>query len=494
MKIFPNILIVDDIKVNLILLEAVLRKINANLIVAQSGTEALIKSEGVELALAIIDVRMSKMSGYELAVRLNENRKEDKVPVIFLTANRVDELEIFEGYDSGAVDYIVKPFDQKILVSKVNVFIDLFTQKQVAVTNARLLKITADKLGEVNAALKESQEKYRSYIDHAPDGVFVTNGYGNFVEVNLAACELSGYSKDELLTMSISEILPEGFFNSGVLDFVNFAESRTYVADLSVAHKNGPNRWWVIEVVKLDETHLLWFTKDINDRKKAEDDLKSSLEQLHQLTKYIEKVRESERVAIARDLHDDLGQALTAVKIDLGIIKKSISDLEVVSKIDKVSGLVKDTILTVQRLTSQLRPQIIDDLGLEAAIDWYTKDFANRNGIKVFLDIDSDLSISSEESLMIFRIMQESLTNISRHSKADRIDIGLLKTGEVVYFTIADNGIGITEAEIKSKDSFGIIGMRERAAALGGTFKIEPGKKDGTCIQIIFPFNKNSKL
>ena len=486
----PNILIVDDVKVNLTLLVAVLKTVNANMIVALSGIEALEKAEGVELALAIIDVRMPQMSGFELAMRLNENRKNDKVPVIFLTANQRDELDIFEGYNSGAVDYIVKPFDHQIIVSKVNVFIDLFLHRQVAVTNARLLKKSADQLVRVNTELKESREKYRSYIDHAPDGVFVTNGYGNFVEVNLAASELTGYSKDELLNMSVSEILPEGFLNSGTMDFKNFKEFRTYITELSVAHKNGPNKWWVIEVVKLDATHLLWFAKDISDRKKAEDDLKSSVEQLHQLTRYIEKVREGERVAIARDLHDDLGQALTAVKIDIGIIRKSISEPGVLSKIDKVSALVKDTILTVQRLTSELRPKIIDDLGLGAAIEWYTKDFSMRNKIDVFLDMDSDLFISPEESLVVFRIMQESLTNISRHSNATRIDIGLLKTGEAIYFTIADNGKGISEMEINSKNSFGIIGMKERAQVLGGTFEIGCGKAKGTTIKIIFPFNK----
>ena len=492
MQTQPNILIVDDVKINLALLKAVLTKVNAHLIVALSGSEALEKVDGVELALAIIDVRMPNMSGFELAVRLNENRNVDKVPVIFLTGNSIDELEIFEGYDSGAVDYIIKPFDNKIMVSKVNVFLDLFTQKQALVINSGLLKLSAEKLQTANAALKKSEEKYRSYIDHAPDGVFVTDEYGKFIEVNTAACDITGYTKEELLKMTISEFLPELKFNSYPDNFRNSAELQTYKADVSYIHRDGSDGWLALETVRLDETHFLWFAKDITNRKKAEDDLKSSLEQLHQLTRYIEKVRESERVAIARDLHDDLGQALTAVIIDLGIIKKSISEPDLISKLEKVASLVKDTILTVQRLTSQLRPQIIDDIGLGAALEWYTRDFAIRNKLEVFLDIDSDLSISSEESLVIFRIMQESLTNISRHSKANRVDIGLLKTGEAICFTIADNGTGITVEEISSKKSFGIIGMKERAAALDGTFEIGRGKINGTRIQIVFPINKIS--
>jgi PAS domain S-box-containing protein len=229
------------------------------------------------------------------------------------------------------------------------------------------------------------------------------------------------------------------------------------------------------------------FLSDITDRKKAEEELKSSLEQLHQLTQYIEKVREDERVAISRELHDDLGQALTAVKIDLGNIKQNISDSDVISRINKVSALVSDTIKTVQRLTSQLRPQIIDDLGLEAAIEWYTKEFEERSKVKIILDIESGAVVGPEASLIIFRIMQEALTNIARHSKASSVHIILSKTGSFVNFSISDNGIGISEKEINSKKSFGIISMRERAASLGGTFDICFENCSGTVIKLVFP-------
>jgi len=223
----------------------------------------------------------------------------------------------------------------------------------------------------------------------------------------------------------------------------------------------------------------------------TEDELKSSLDQLHQLTQYIETVRENERVAISRELHDDLGQALTAVKIDLGIIKQNVSDKDVILKINKVSALVGDTIKTVQRLTSQLRPEIIDDLGLEAAIEWYTKEFSNRNGVEVFLDMDAGLAISPKDSLALFRIMQESLTNIARHSKAHQVEIGICQNGESLNFRISDNGIGITEDKIKSKKSLGIISMKERAASLGASFEIYSKNEGGTIININLPLNEN---
>jgi len=221
----------------------------------------------------------------------------------------------------------------------------------------------------------------------------------------------------------------------------------------------------------------------------SEQEFKSTLEQMRQLTQYIEKVREDERVAISRELHDDLGQALTAVKIDLGIIRQNVPDKEVVLKINKLSALVSETIKTVQRITSQLRPELLDDLGLEAAIEWYTKEYAKRNGVKVILDMDPGIECSPNVSLHIFRIMQEALTNIARHSGAARIDIRLSKTGNFLNFRISDNGIGINENEIKSKTSFGIISMKERATSIGGTLEVYNENDSGTVIKLAVPLN-----
>lgn len=485
----PNLLIVDDKEVNLFLLESMMKKIDINLIKASSGFAALEKCKGIELALAIVDVWMPGMDGYDLAVKLNEERINDKVPVIFLTANYGNELDVFKGYDSGAVDYIIKPVNNQILLSKVNVFLDLFKQKQTVVRHAALLKESAEELTRVNFALKKSEERYRSYIDNAPDGVFITDENGNFIEMNEASSAITGYAIEELSQMSFSDLIQE---ESSVGEFKSFSElvknDRTK-SDLLYTHKNGSKRWWSLEIVKLTDGRFLCFTKDITDRKRAEHELHCSLEQLHQLTQHVEEVRENERVVIARELHDDLGQALTAVKIDLGIIKQEVSDKKVISRITKVSELVRNTIITVQRLTAQLRPQIIEDLGLEAAIDWYTKEFAQRNGIVIFLHIDSGIKISQDASLIVFRILQESLTNISRYAKASRVDILLSRTEYDINFTISDNGIGISDSQIKSKKSFGLIGMKERSASLGGTFKVCRGLENGTIIKISFPLN-----
>jgi signal transduction histidine kinase len=222
------------------------------------------------------------------------------------------------------------------------------------------------------------------------------------------------------------------------------------------------------------------------ERKLAEEELKDSMRELHKLTQHVQKVREEERMVIARELHDDLGQSLTAVKIDLGIIRQSTSDNTTAQKIIKLTALVSETIKTVQRITFQLRPTIIDDLGLEAGIEWYTSEFSERNGIEIKLELKPDIIILPEISLVIFRIMQESLTNVARHAKATKIDILLNECDDCINFVVKDNGIGISENRLNSKTSFGIIGMKERAQSVGGQLIIFKNREGGTSLQLTF--------
>ena len=237
-------------------------------------------------------------------------------------------------------------------------------------------------------------------------------------------------------------------------------------------------------------SQLVGSVQDITEKKNSEKEIKNSFERLRDLTQHIESVREGERVSISRELHDDLGQALTAIKIDLNLLKKHIAEEETVLKIDKISNLVGDTIKTVQRLTSQLRPDIINDLGLEAALEWYTNEFAQRNGIQVLLKVGVFPEYPPSDSLNIFRIVQEALTNIARHSKATHVNIDLYEISGTVTLSIFDDGIGLTEMEMNSRKSFGLLGMKERAISLGGVFEISSAIKKGTLIRLTLPVVK----
>jgi len=273
MKYPPNLLIVDDDRINLKLLEVIIRKIDVNLIIARSGAEALEKTHGIDLALAILDVRMPLMNGYELALKMNKDRQDNKVPVIFLTANIVDKIGVFKGYNSGAVDYIFKPVDEHILLCKVNVFLDLFNQKLIISKKVAELKTTTEELKRANSALSESKDKYRNYIENAPDAVFVLDEKGHYIEVNKATCQITGYSKEELLQMRFSDLSTIESNEDNNSFFQSLVQVGSSKIELLYKHKNGTIRWQSIEAVELSPTRFLNFAKDITERKIIEENL-----------------------------------------------------------------------------------------------------------------------------------------------------------------------------------------------------------------------------
>lgn len=292
MKYLPNILIVDDIEANLSLLKTIIvNSVHANLIQALSGAEALEKINGVELALAILDVRMPEMNGFELALKINEIKSGENVPIIFLTAMSSNEDYEFQGYVSGAVDYLYKPVRRNVLLSKINVFIDLYNQKQTITNEAVKLRKTTDKLVWTNAALKKSESKYRSYIESAPDGVFITDENGNYTEVNRAATRITGYSKERLLKMSIADLLIDDFKELGLAEYKKLVKVGKLKVDLPFRTKNGTRRWWALEAVKLSESRFLGFTIDITQRIELENSLRAYQVELEKQNEEIKQAK-----------------------------------------------------------------------------------------------------------------------------------------------------------------------------------------------------------
>jgi signal transduction histidine kinase len=232
-------------------------------------------------------------------------------------------------------------------------------------------------------------------------------------------------------------------------------------------------------------TRLLF--EDITERVKIENELKSSRQQLRELALHIEWVREQERTMIAREIHDELGQDLTALQLDLHGMKKrmpeGLDDLQ--AKADSMLRLIDVTNRTVQRISTYLRPALLDDLGLTAAIEWQLDEFAERTGIDCELKLEANESALEEElSTAIFRIFQETLTNIARHAEATQARVSLVRQGDCLVLEVYDNGRGITTAQVENTRSFGVIGMRERIYPWGGQidFLGEPGR--GTTVKV----------
>jgi signal transduction histidine kinase len=201
-------------------------------------------------------------------------------------------------------------------------------------------------------------------------------------------------------------------------------------------------------------------------------------------------VREEERTRISREIHDELGQSLTALKMDLSWLVKRLGKEQkpLLEKAGLMSKLIDMNIQTVKRISTELRPGLLDDLGIAAALEWQAEEFKERTGIQCAVSVDpEDIALDRNRSTTIFRVFQETLTNVVRHADATKVKISLKQNNGDLILQVRDNGKGITEKQISSPKSIGLIGMRERVTFLGGKLKITGDRKKGTTVTVSIP-------
>ena len=235
-------------------------------------------------------------------------------------------------------------------------------------------------------------------------------------------------------------------------------------------------------------------TTEIAERRLAEEQLRESKENLRALAARLESVREEERKRIAREIHDELGQALTGLKMDLTWLTSRLpkDKKPLISKTKSIFRLIDDTIHSVRRISSGLRPEVLDEVGLTAAIGWQARDFQKRTGIRCKVTVPADSAgLDHERSTAAFRIFQELLTNVARHARATRVDIVVRLDGNKLVLEVQDNGKGISEAELDGSKSLGLLGMRERASLFGGHVAITGTRGQGTRATVSIPLRLN---
>jgi signal transduction histidine kinase len=231
-------------------------------------------------------------------------------------------------------------------------------------------------------------------------------------------------------------------------------------------------------------------TREIAERRRAEEQLRKSEENLRALAAHLQSVREEEWTRIAREIHDELGQSLTGLKMDLTWVANRLSrDQRVlVEKTKSMFALIDDTIQSVRRIASRLRPEVLDQLGLTAAIGWHAGDFRKRTGIRCKLSLPSDVpALDRERSTAAFRIFQELLTNVARHANATRIDVAMQIESRALVLTVEDNGKGIAASAMDDPKSLGLLGMRERVLPFGGSIEIAGAQGKGTKVRVSIP-------
>ena len=234
----------------------------------------------------------------------------------------------------------------------------------------------------------------------------------------------------------------------------------------------------------------------LDNQKRAEAQLRESRDTLRELSAALQSIREEEKTRIARELHDELGQALTALKMDASAIASELGPAppaseqvaEIKQRAEGMKRLIDQTVASVRRISADLRPVMLDNLGLAPTLEWLTRDVAGRAGIPVRLSMpNEDLGATGDAATAIFRIVQEALTNVVRHARATAVHVEILRKGGDVLVRVSDDGRGATDADTRKARSFGVLGMRERAYVLGGTFALRGETGKGTVVEATIP-------
>ena len=348
-------------------------------------------------------------------------------------------------------------------------------------------------------ALTASEERYRTLFETAPDAVGVIDATMRLVMANHQGLKLYGYdSLAEVIGLNAHDFIAEVDWPRIEPFLREVSESkRSLIFEHVGVKKDGTHFNVESRISRLhgenEPPSFLIVSLDITERKKAENQLRASQEQLRALSARIQSAREEEGTRIAREIHDELGGALTGLKWDLEGLVGVLAETEgAVSKearerIQSMTVLIEGTIDTVRRISSELRPGVLDDLGLIAALEWQAQQFQSRTGIEYHSSSSLEsVELNRESATAVFRIFQEILTNVLRHSQATAIQVEQREDANHFELKVTDNGRGITNEEKSNTTSLGLLGMRERALLVGGEVSIEGGK-GGTTVVVRVP-------
>ena len=514
-----NILMVDDQPGKLLSYEAILSELGENLVKATSAKEALEKLLKMDVAVVLMDVSMPEIDGFELAEIIRQHPRFQKTAIIFISAVHLTDLDRLKGYQHGAVDYLSVPIVPEVLRAKVKVFTELHRKKkQLERLNSELEQRVAERTAElqqkavalhqVNRDLAQKNQELDAIVQTAPDIIFSRNPDGSRDYISSRFYEYTGAPLETAVGFGWLEYLHPDDKDNSLAQWMRSVESgKVYECDYRLRGVDSQYRWFRARAVPLRDGHgeiVKWYgtCSDIHDSKVLEQSIRENaieLERmvesrtaaLRRLSNRMMTMQDEERRRIAREIHDGLGQELAAAKMILdGIMAKDSSPSMRQASLE-TSQLIDRAIQQVRTISHLLHPPLLDEVGLVSALRWFLEGLSERSGINVVLDVQpAELGrLRSELETAIFRIVQEALTNMFRHSGARNGSVTLIGKDGAIAVTVRDDGKGIEEQVIQLRPEsvgVGIGGMRQRVTELGGTLRLA-NANPGTIVEVIIP-------
>jgi PAS domain S-box-containing protein len=527
----PTILIADDTPANLGVVVDSLTERGFRVLVALDGAEALERAQFSQPDLILLDVKMPGIDGFETCRRLKLDDRTRDIAVIFMTS-RTGSEDMVEGFSAGGVDYLTKPVHVEEMIARVSTHLALRTMhKQLVVQNRQLLAevsvrqqaeaalsrardqlegrvaLRTAELARANqsllaqieerrraeAKLLSSEARFRAIVETSPVPLCITSmPGGQLLYTNGPFQELFGL---DLLNdaANIVDFYADPLERDSLVDHLQ-REGSFDNSEIQFTRPDGSVFWAMAtaRVATYNEAPAIYVgLNDITERKRIEQALLESREQLRELSAYMEAIREEERKRIAMEIHDELGQLLTALKMDVSLLKMRLAgDSDAAKKADDMRELVETTIWMVRNVASHLRPAALN-FGIVSALEWLVEDFSRRNNIPCQFRINgSEPVLPDAHATAVFRIVQASLTNVARHARATRADVTLTRSASGLDLHVSDDGCGFDQDEARKGDSYGLLGMRERARLIGASLLIDSSPGTGTSVSIHIPLDE----
>jgi len=524
-----TILIADDTPANLGVVVDSLTEQGFRVLVALDGVEALERAQFSQPDLILLDVKMPGIDGFETCRRLKMDERTRDIAVIFMTS-RTDSEDMVEGFAAGGVDYLTKPVQVDEMIARISTHLSLRAmheklvaqnrqllaevavrqqaeaalshardelEERVALRTAELAQANANLTAQVSERIRAeekllaSEAHLRTIVETSPVPLCITSmPEGQILYASGPLREMFGLDARGNTVVKIVDFYVEPVERDKLIQRLS-AEGSVRDTEVQFRRLDGTIFWGIAtaRVATYDDAPAIYVgVNDITQRKRIEQALIESHEQLRELSAYMEAIREGERKRIAMEIHDELGQLLTALKMDVSLLKMRLAaDPEGVKKTDDMRELVEKTIWMVRNVANHLRPAALN-FGIASALEWLVEDFSRRNGIPCQFRINgSEPVLSDAHATAVFRIVQASLTNVARHACATRADVILTRSATALELHVSDDGCGFDPAAITKGYSYGMLGMSERARLIGGLLLINSAPGAGTSVSIHVP-------